>query len=156
MDGTHSSSQSSRLSRAYWWQVPIRTTRASSMRLRRRRGLVVTPTGHLGFLSLRKCLLLITNRRPTRTLSYNETEYMPPRISEPQPVEVDPSGSSEASQQVSIEALPSVLLLHLKRFLYDTAARGVVNICNPVQFLSRAQDPIQYALSFPFDRLRDG
>ncbi|KAI9446193.1 hypothetical protein H4582DRAFT_1904182 [Lactarius indigo] len=42
-------------------------------------------------------------------------------ISHPQPVEVGPSGSSEASQQVHIEALPPVLVLHLKRFLYDTA-----------------------------------
>jgi len=43
-------------------------------------------------------------------------------------------GSSEASQQVLIEALPPILVLHLKRFLYDTAARGVVKIGKPVQF----------------------
>jgi len=49
-------------------------------------------------------------------------------------VEVGPSGSSEASQQVLIEVLPSILVLHLKRFLYDTAARGVVKIGKPVQF----------------------
>jgi hypothetical protein len=49
-------------------------------------------------------------------------------------VEVGPSGSSEASQQVLIEVLPSILVLHLKRFLYDTTARGVVKIGKPVQF----------------------
>ena len=46
-------------------------------------------------------------------------------ISHLQPV-VGPIGFSEASQQVLIEALPSVLVLHLKRFLYDVATDGVV------------------------------
>lgn len=49
-------------------------------------------------------------------------------------MQVGPSGSSEASQQVLIEALPPILVLHLKRFLYDTAARGVVKVGKPVQF----------------------
>ncbi|KAH9001025.1 cysteine proteinase [Lactarius akahatsu] len=62
-------------------------------------------------------------------------------ISHPQPVQVGPSGSSEASQQVHIEALPPVLVLHLKRFLYDTAARGVVKIGKPVQFSPELEIP---------------
>ena len=62
-------------------------------------------------------------------------------ISHPQPVEVGPSGSSEASQQVHIEALPPVLVLHLKRFLYDTTARGVVKIGKPVQFSPELEIP---------------
>ena len=49
-------------------------------------------------------------------------------------MQVGPRGSSEASKQVLIEALPPVLVLHLKRFLYDTAARGVVKIGKRVQF----------------------
>ena len=49
-------------------------------------------------------------------------------------MDVGLSGSSEASQQVVIEALLPVLVLHLKRFFYDAAARGVVKICKPVQF----------------------
>ena len=49
-------------------------------------------------------------------------------------MQVGPSGSGEASQEVLIEALPSILVLHLKRFLYDTATRGVVKIGKPVQF----------------------
>jgi len=56
------------------------------------------------------------------------------QISQPQSVQVGPSGSNEASQQVLIEALPPILVLHLKRFLYDTAARGVVKVGKPVQF----------------------
>ena len=47
-----------------------------------------------------------------------------------------PSGSSDsdASQQILIEALPPVLVLHLKRFRYDAAAGGVVKIGKPVQY----------------------
>ena len=47
-----------------------------------------------------------------------------------------PSGSSDsdASQQILIEALPPVLVLHLKRFRYDAAAGGVVKISKPVRF----------------------
>jgi len=62
-------------------------------------------------------------------------------ISQAQPVQVGPSDSSEASQQVLIEALPPVLVLHLKRFLYDTAARGVVKIGKPVQFAPELEIP---------------
>ena len=60
------------------------------------------------------------------------------RISHPQPVGHDPSGSSEASQQVLIEALPHVLVLHLKRFVYNVAA---VKITKPVQFAPALEIP---------------
>ncbi|KAI9511095.1 hypothetical protein F5148DRAFT_975728 [Russula earlei] len=63
-------------------------------------------------------------------------------ISQPQPVQVGPSGTNEASQQVLIEALPSILVLHLKRFLYDTAARGVVKIGKHVQFSPELEIPL--------------
>ena len=53
------------------------------------------------------------------------------RLSHPQPVECGPSGVSEASQQVLIEKLPPVFILHIKRFLYDMDA---VKINKPVQF----------------------
>lgn len=49
-------------------------------------------------------------------------------------LEVGSSGSSEASQQVVIEALLLVLVLYLKRFFYDVATRGVVRIGKPVKF----------------------
>ncbi|KAH9987493.1 hypothetical protein BJV77DRAFT_1070467 [Russula vinacea] len=45
-----------------------------------------------------------------------------------------PSGFSEASQQVLIEALPPLLVLHFKRFLYDVDADGIVKISKHVQF----------------------
>ena len=53
------------------------------------------------------------------------------RLSYPQPVECGPSGVSESSQQVLIEELPPVFILHLKRFLYDVDS---VKIKKPVQF----------------------
>ena len=54
------------------------------------------------------------------------------RISHMQPVRLGPSGN-EASQRVLIEALPPVLVLHLKRFLYDAATNGINKIGKPVQ-----------------------
>ena len=63
-------------------------------------------------------------------------------------MEVGPSGSSEASQQVLIEALPPVLVLHLKRFLYDTTARGAVKIGKPVQFTPDLEIPLGTCLPF--------
>jgi hypothetical protein len=52
-----------------------------------------------------------------------------------------PSGLSDASQQRLIEALPPVLVLHLKRFQYDAAAGGVIKISKPVQFSSELEVP---------------
>ena len=54
------------------------------------------------------------------------------RISHMQPVWLGPPGN-EASQQVLIDALPPVLVLHLKRFLYDAATNGINKIGKPVQ-----------------------
>jgi len=45
-----------------------------------------------------------------------------------------PGLTIEASQQILIEALPPILVLHLKRFLYDTSANGVVKISKTVEF----------------------
>jgi ubiquitin carboxyl-terminal hydrolase 10 len=40
----------------------------------------------------------------------------------------------DASQQVLIETLPLILVLHMKRFLYDTKANGVIKIGKQVPF----------------------
>ena len=61
---------------------------------------------------------------------------------------VGPSGFSEASQQVLIEALPSVLVLHLKRFLYDVTVDGIVKINKPIQFASELDIPLGTKSSF--------
>lgn len=59
-------------------------------------------------------------------------------ISHPQSVQVTsqtrPGVTVDASQQVLIETLPPILVLHLKRFLYDTKVGGVVKIGKPISF----------------------
>ena len=65
-----------------------------------------------------------------------------------QPIQL---GSSGFSQQVLIEVLPSVLVLHLKRFLYDVVADGIVKISKPVRFAPELEIPLGtvFSLSFP-------
>ncbi|KAF8471367.1 hypothetical protein DFH94DRAFT_674368 [Russula ochroleuca] len=65
------------------------------------------------------------------------------RISHLQPVQLGPSGLNVASQQIHIEALPPVLVLHLKRFLYDAIADGIVKISKPVKFASELEIPLE-------------
>ena len=50
--------------------------------------------------------------------------------------QVGQSSSSEPSRQLLLdsEMLPPVLVLHLKRFLYDMASDGINKISKPVQF----------------------
>ncbi|KAI0780469.1 hypothetical protein BD413DRAFT_464067 [Trametes elegans] len=59
-------------------------------------------------------------------------------ISHPQPVQISiptrPGVIHEATQQVLIEALPPVLILHMKRFLYDTKVGDVVKVGKQVSF----------------------
>jgi hypothetical protein len=67
-------------------------------------------------------------------------------ISHPQPVQLGPSGSSEASQEVLVEKLPQVLVLFLKRSLYD--ADGIFKINKPVQFAPELEIPLGAIFSF--------
>jgi ubiquitin carboxyl-terminal hydrolase 10 len=69
------------------------------------------------------------------------------RISHLQPVQLGPSGRG-ASQQVLIEALPSILVLHLKRFLYDTATNGINKISKPILFVPELEIPLGTIFSF--------
>ena len=64
------------------------------------------------------------------------------RISHLQPVQLGPSGVGEGSQQVLIETLPPVLVLHLKRFLCDAAADSIVKIGKPVRFAAELEIPL--------------
>ena len=63
-------------------------------------------------------------------------------------VEIGQSGSSEASQQVLLEALPSILVLHLERFLYDAAMDGSNKISKFVQFAPELEIPLGTIFSF--------
>jgi ubiquitin carboxyl-terminal hydrolase 10 len=72
-------------------------------------------------------------------------------LSQSQPVQAGQTSSSETSQQVLIEVLPSVLILHLNRFLYDAALDGMVKINKPVQFTPELEIPSGTIFSFvPF------
>ncbi|KAH9989170.1 hypothetical protein BJV77DRAFT_1069714 [Russula vinacea] len=64
-------------------------------------------------------------------------------ISQSQPVQVGQQSPGEVSQQVQIEALPPVLVLHLERFLYDAAADGKVKINKPIQFGPELEIPLE-------------
>ncbi|KZT09678.1 cysteine proteinase [Laetiporus sulphureus 93-53] len=59
-------------------------------------------------------------------------------ISHPQPVQISqstrPGVVVEATQQALVEALPPVLVLHLKRFLYDTNVGDVVKIGKQISY----------------------
>ena len=50
--------------------------------------------------------------------------------------------------RVLIEVLPPVLVLHLKRFLYDVAADSLVKISKPVQFAPELEIPLGTIFSF--------
>jgi hypothetical protein len=76
------------------------------------------------------------------------------QVSQPQPVQVGQSSSSEASKQVLLEALPPVLVLHLGRFPYDATADGMVKIRKSVQFAPELEIPS--GTGFPFLSPRAG
>ena len=63
-------------------------------------------------------------------------------------MQVGKSSSGEASQQVLLETLPPVLVLHLERFLYDAGADGINKIRKPVQFTPDLEIPIGTIFSF--------
>ncbi|KAM5538092.1 hypothetical protein V8D89_008289 [Ganoderma adspersum] len=66
-------------------------------------------------------------------------------ISHPQPVQISiptrPGALLDAQQQVLIDALPPVLILHMKRFLYDTKVGDVVKVGKQVSFASELDVP---------------
>jgi ubiquitin carboxyl-terminal hydrolase 10 len=59
-------------------------------------------------------------------------------ISHPQTVQMShpscPGIVVDASQQILIDALPPILILHVKRFCYDTVVGGVVKVGKRVAF----------------------
>jgi hypothetical protein len=63
-------------------------------------------------------------------------------------VQVGQSSSSEGSQQVHIEALPSVLVLRLERLVYNASVDGIVEINKPIQFTPELEIPL--GTIFPF------
>jgi ubiquitin carboxyl-terminal hydrolase 10 len=64
-------------------------------------------------------------------LSVDAVEDALAQIPHLQPVHLDPSSINEAIWQTLIEMLPSLLVIHLKRFLYDPATGDMVQIGKP-------------------------
>ena len=63
-------------------------------------------------------------------------------------MKVGQSNSSVASQEVLLEALPPVLVLHLERFLYDSTADRTNKISKRVQFSQNLKIPLGIVFSF--------
>jgi hypothetical protein len=63
-------------------------------------------------------------------------------------VQISASGLGNASQQVLIEALPPVLVLHLNRVRYDAAAGGITKIGKSIQFAPELEIPLGTIFTF--------
>ncbi|KAL0573399.1 Coronin-like protein crn1 [Marasmius crinis-equi] len=59
-------------------------------------------------------------------------------ISQPQPIQMShptqPGSTIDASQQILVESLPPILVVHLKRFCYDIGVGGVMKVSKQVTF----------------------
>ncbi|KAI0274587.1 hypothetical protein BGY98DRAFT_920575, partial [Russula aff. rugulosa BPL654] len=64
------------------------------------------------------------------------------RVSQSQFMQDGPSGLSDVSQQMLIEALPPVLVLHLNRVRYDATAGGLMKIKKSIQFGPELEIPL--------------
>jgi ubiquitin carboxyl-terminal hydrolase 10 len=98
------------------------------------------------------------NQKFAQSDSVQTVEDALTHISHPLPasqsVQVGQLSSSEESQQVQIEALPPVLVLHFKRFLYDATADSTVKISKPVKFAPELEIPLG-TISRLFSRPRE-
>ncbi|KAI0272066.1 hypothetical protein BGY98DRAFT_169651 [Russula aff. rugulosa BPL654] len=64
------------------------------------------------------------------------------RVSQSQFMQDGPSGLSDVSQQMLIEALPRVLVLHINRVRYDATAGGLMKIGKSIKFGPELQIPL--------------
>ena len=69
-------------------------------------------------------------------------------VSQSQFLQDGPSGLSDVSQQMLIEALPPVLVLHLNRVRYDATAGGLMKIGKSIQFGPELQIPLGTIFGF--------
>ena len=121
-----------------WWQIPFHASSASTKRLGSNRGLAGLAARYPSMADL-----TISGRRLTLTRNKQREQVHNIKdalqyISTPSSVQVTspsrPGVTLDASQQVLIETLPPILVLHMKRFLYDTKVNGVVKIGKQVSF----------------------
>jgi hypothetical protein len=108
---------------------------------------VFAPTQHPGSFSsfLPRLLLYVPDILVHQPDSVHSVEDALAHILHPRPVQVSQSclgEASEASHQPHIEVLPSVLVLHLKRFVYDAATDDIVKVRKPIQFAPELEFPL--------------
>ena len=70
------------------------------------------------------------------------------RVSQSQFMQDGPSGLSDVSQQMLIEALPRVLVLHINRVRYDANAGSLMKIGKSIQFAPELEIPLGTVFSF--------
>jgi ubiquitin carboxyl-terminal hydrolase 10 len=58
------------------------------------------------------------------------------------------SGLSDASQQMLVESLPPVLVLHLNRVRYDAAAGGITKIGKSIRLEPELEIPLGTIFTF--------
>jgi hypothetical protein len=140
------------------WKVSLDRMRTKPARYYHRPRLAITPTQYPSSLSpsIHLYVLIANLQIFAQPDSVHTVKDALAHISQPQPVQVGQLSPRVVSQQVQIEALPSVLVLHLNRFVYDAAADGVVKISKPVLFAPELEIPLGTMLSFisPVSRLR--
>ena len=146
---TNRPAQSSRPSRAYFAEGPFRPYARQTNRT-----LSLTKSGdHSNSISRSVCppytvpantTWKLTSKPFVQTDSVHTIQDALAHISCPEPLQVDRSNDSNlgnASQQVQIGALPPILVLHFKRFLYDAATDGIIKVSKPVQFTPELEIP---------------
>ena len=71
-------------------------------------------------------------------------------VAQPQPVQLIKNGVPlDGTQQVLINTLPPVLVLHLKRFHYDVSLRTIVKLSKPVAFPPTLDIPLELLYPSP-------
>ena len=70
------------------------------------------------------------------------------RVSQSQSMQDSPSGFSDASQQILLEVIPPVLVLHLDRVRYDVAAGGIMKIGKTIRFGPELEIPLGMIFTF--------
>lgn len=135
------------------WQVPLDTPSSSPAGLRDGRRLASIATRYLSayFLFTSNNISLtskLTIQREQVKTVQDALQY----ISHPQPVQISiptrPGQVIEASQQTLIESLPPILVLHMKRFQYDTSVGDVVKISKQVAYRPDLEIPAGASLVF--------
>ena len=85
----------------------------------------------------------LTSKPFTQPDSVHTIEDALTRVSQPRSTKVVQSSSNEATQQVHLKALPTILVLHIERLVSDVATESINRIRKkPVQFGPELEIPL--------------